>query len=316
MKEIILVTGSIAYDRIMNFPGKFGDHILPNKIHDLSISFLVDSFRESFGGTAGNIAFNLGLLDIKNEMVGRVGNLNWASYKKWCTKNRMGTRLVSVEKSMHTAAAHIITDQNDNQITGFYPGAMAKPIISNLKSQISKIKPAMVIVSPQHPVDMVEIPKLCRQKKIKYIFDPGQQTIALTDEQLRSTIAGAYILIGNDYELAVITKRTGWSMEKISELIPVVIVTMGAKGSIIMTEGRTMKAPAAKVKSTIDPTGAGDAYRAGLIYAVLQTWPWEKIGQFAGIVAAYTVEKEGTQTHTFTRADIAKRYRQNFGKAL
>ncbi|MFA6322090.1 MAG: carbohydrate kinase family protein [Candidatus Buchananbacteria bacterium] len=304
----VLVTGSIAYDRIMDFPGKFSDHILPEKIHQINLSFLVNDLKESFGGTGGNIAYNLSLLGLKPSLLANVGAKDFILYEQWLKKNKIDISGVNILPGQHTASAYIITDQADNQIAGFYPGAMTQKLKANLLGRRADI----AIVSPQSPADMVKFPKLFKQKKIPYIFDPGQQMTSLTPEQLKQAITGSKVLVGNDYEISVIAKRIGWSLEKILKQTEILVITKGEKGSEIRTGNKTVKISPAKPKNTSDPTGAGDAYRAGLIYGLLNNWSLEKTGRLAGLVSVYTVELYGTQTHKFTWPQLAKRYQQNF----
>jgi len=311
----IIVTGSLAYDRIMNFPGKFADHILPEKIHQINLSFLVSNLKESFGGTAGNIAYNLSLLGLKPAIFGNVGAKDFILYEQWLKKNKIDISGVRILPGQHTASAYIITDQKDNQIAGFYPGAMAEPT-ANSKWQIANGKYTLAIVSPQNPKDMVLLPSLFKKKKIPYIFDPGQQMTSLSPNQLKQSINGSEVLIGNDYEISVISKRTNWSTEKIIKQTKLLVITKGEKGSEMITAQKTVKIPPAKPKNTSDPTGAGDAYRAGLIYGLLNKWPLEKTGRLAGLVSVYTVEKYGTQTHRFTRQELEKRFQANFKEKL
>ncbi|OGY45117.1 MAG: hypothetical protein A2729_05520 [Candidatus Buchananbacteria bacterium RIFCSPHIGHO2_01_FULL_39_14] len=320
----VLVTGSLAYDRIMDFPGKFSDHILPDKIHQLNLSFLVKDLKESFGGTAGNIAYNLALLGLKPSILTNVGAKDFLPYQKWLKKNKIDLSQIKILPNQQTASAYIITDQVDNQIVGFYPGAMSRPLKADLKSQISNLKSEMAIVSPQNPVDMFKLPEIFQRKKIPYIFDPGQQVSTLSGNQLKQAILGSEVLIGNDYEISLINKKTGWSEKTILQKTKLFVTTLGKNGSIIKYRDplaafggfRMTRIPPAKPKNTSDPTGAGDAYRAGLIYGLLKNWPLPKVGRLAGLVAVYTVEKYGTQTHHFDWLDLKKRYWQNFKENL
>ncbi|MDX9893388.1 MAG: carbohydrate kinase family protein [Patescibacteria group bacterium] len=309
----ILVTGSVAYDRIMNFPGLFKNEILPEKVHILNVSFLVNELKEGFGGTGGNIAYNLALLGLKPVLMANVGAKDFSFYQVWLKKHRIDLSALRVWPGQNTASAYIITDQDDNQISGFYPGAMSKPIIGN-KFSLAGIK--LAIISPQNPIDMIKLPLLFKQKKIDYIFDPGQQVTSLTGNQLCSAIAGSLVLIGNDYEINLISQKTKWSVDQLSGKTNTLITTLGSKGSIIRQGSKVYKIKSAKPKNSSDPTGAGDAYRAGLIYGLLHGWPLAKVGQFAGLVSVYTVEKYGTQTHQFTWTDLQNRYRRNFGQKL
>ena len=305
----------------MNFPGYFKDNILPEKIHTLNVSFFIKELRESFGGTAGNIAYNLALLDQRPTILGNVGSKDFSTYKNWFRRHKIDLSQIKILPNQQTASAYIITDQADNQIAGFFPGAMATPVnskleIRNLPAGRQGLKFDLAIVSPQNPIDMVKLPQIFKAKKVPYIFDPGQQVASLSGPQLRSAIFGSQVLIGNDYEISLITKKTGWSVQRVLKKTQVLITTLGEKGSLIRTANKTYKIPPAKPTRALDPTGAGDAYRAGLIYGLLHDWPWEKIGRLAGLVSVYTVEMYGTQTHKFSWADLAKRYRQNFGEDL
>ncbi|MFA6215061.1 MAG: carbohydrate kinase family protein [Patescibacteria group bacterium] len=316
MIKKVLVTGSIAYDRIMDFPGHFKDQILPEKIHILNVSFLVKELKESFGGTAGNIAYNLALVGLRPTILTNVGAKDFALYQAWLKKNNIDLSQTKILPGQHTASAYIITDQADNQIAGFYPGAMSTPLTKRLKPKTYNLKADIAIISPQNPIDMVNFPKLFKQRKIPYIFDPGQQTTSLSGNQLKKAILGSQVLIGNDYEINLISKKTGWINGVLVKKTGILVTTLGEKGSIIKQGDKVYKIPPARPRNTSDPTGAGDAYRAGLIYGWLKNWPLGKVGRFAGLISVYTVEKYGTQTHRFTWPDLKKRYRQNFGEQL
>ncbi|MCD4705300.1 carbohydrate kinase family protein [bacterium] len=308
----ILVTGSMAYDRIMNFPGYFKDNIMPDQIHNLNISFFVNEFRESYGGTAGNIAYNLGLLQTNFTTWVNVGD-DFKNYQKWFLKNNIDISQIKIFDDQKTAFAYIITDQADNQIASFFPGAMMESI--NLQP-ISLKNVALAIISAQNPIDMVELPLLFKENEIPYIFDPGQQVTSLNGEQLKQSIRGSKILIGNDYEIKLIQEKTKWTLENLREETEILIITLGEKGSQIYTKNQKYDIKPAEAKNSSDPTGAGDAYRAGLIKGLIEKWPMKKIGRFAGLISVYTVEKYGTQTHEFTWAELEKRYQQNFKEKL
>lgn len=295
----ILITGSIAYDRIMNFSGYFKNEILPDKIHILNVSFFIEKMQESFGGTAGNIAYNLSLLKIKPLVWGNVGK-DFSVYEQWMKKNNINISLVKKIKESQTASAYIITDKADNQIAGFFPGAMSAPLIVKGKRQKAKWSYKLAIVSPQNPVDMVALPKLFKQKNIPYIFDPGQQVASLTSVDLKKSIAGSVVTIGNDYEISLIKKKTGFTEKQLLAKTQTLITTMGEKGSVIMVNNKKIKVPAVKVKKVIDPTGAGDAYRAGIIYGMLNQLPWKEAGDIAAKISAAAVQKQGTQNHIFS----------------
>jgi adenosine kinase len=313
MKAKILVSGTLAYDRIMNFPGYFKDQIMPEKIHILNVSFFVQDLKEGFGGTAGNIAYNLTLLEEKPTILANAGAKDFSVYKKWLLKHKIDLSQVKILAQEQTASAYIITDQADNQITGFFPGATRQPIS---RRRLSLGCATLAIVSPQNPIDMVKLPLFFQKQEIPYIFDPGQQVTTLTGSQLKKAIIGSKVLIGNDYEISLISKKTNWQIGQLLKKTEILITTLGSKGSIIKQDKKTYRIPPAKPKNTSDPTGAGDAYRAGLIKGLLENWPLQKIGRFAGVVSVYTVELYGTQTHKFTWASLAKRYKQNFGEKL
>lgn len=309
----IIVSGSLAYDRIMDFPGRFADHILPDKIHVLNVSFGVTQFREHFGGTAGNIAYNLALLSQRPTVVAAAGS-DFSPYRRWLRRHRVdcsGVRKVSGER---TAAAYIITDRDDNQITGFHLGAMR---FSGVRPTATAIRRAVLAcVSPGNLADMLRMPVAYRRAKLPYLFDPGQQLTSLTGAQLRAAVSGARGFIANDYEVALALKKMGWTMRQLAGKTALVVTTLGPKGSMVQQGSMVVAVPPARPKSALDPTGAGDAYRAGLICGLLQRWPLDVVARFAGLVAVYTVEAYGTQTHRFTWPDLRRRYRKNFGAAL
>lgn len=308
----ILVSGSLAYDRIMDFPGFFKDHILPDKIHILNVSFAVNGIKENFGGTAGNIAYNLALLNEKSIILSCVGK-DFASYEKWLARNKIGSSQIKRIKSRNTASANIITDQADNQITGFNPGALrASRGIFNKKL----LKNSIAIIAPGNNNDMEQYAKLYKQKKVKYIFDPGQEITSLKKSALKNSINGAWILIGNDYEISAIKRKIGWTDKALLDKITMLVITKGAKGSEIYYQGKKIQIPAAKPKNILDPTGAGDAYRAGLIKGLINSWQLGKAGCLAGLAAVYAVEKYGTQNHRFNWRTLRKRYQENFGENL
>ncbi|MDD5290532.1 MAG: carbohydrate kinase family protein [Patescibacteria group bacterium] len=306
----IVVSGSLVYDRIMDFPGEFKDHILPDKIHILNVSFTINKLRESFGGTAGNIAYNLSLLGEKPIILGMAGT-DFFKYEKWLKNRKIDISKIGKSKKELTASAYIITDRADNQITGFYPGPRDKKYCRVAK-KIKNVK--IAIVSPEAKERMLGYVKVYKKLNIPYVFDPGQQITSFSRKELERAVAGSKVLIGNDYEIQLIVNRLRLNLGKLRGMTEMLVITKGAQGSEIYHEGKTIKIPAAKPKNTSDPTGAGDAYRAGLIRGLMEGWPLEKTGRLAALVAVYTVEKYGTQTHYFSWKGLKKRYRENFGK--
>lgn len=307
----IIVSGSLAYDRIMDFPGFFKDHILPDKIHLLNVSFAVYDLHQSFGGTAGNIAYNLHLLGYEPLILAAVGR-DFEAYKSWLKAFNFNLNGLKVIRDKFTASAHIITDQDDNQITGFYAGAMDFDHL--IEFDYSKIDPleSLAIISPAGKNGMMKRLGECQEKNIPYIFDPGQQITTLNQEELTRGIRGAKVLIGNDYEMEMIRRKTGLTQDKLLELSEMVITTKGGEGSIIETRGETFKIPIARPEKVVDPTGAGDAYRAGLIKGLIEKRPPEIVGRLAALAAVWPIEYRGTQEHHYTQEEFERRYEESF----
>lgn len=312
----IFVNGSLAYDRIMTFPGRFQDHILPDKLHILNVCFLVDGLEEKFGGTAGNIAYSLRQLDEDPMIIGSVGK-DFDAYAQWLRGLGLSLRGIHTFDSEFTAGAYITTDKADNQITGFNPGAMRHG--SQFDWNLVPPEDALAIVSPGNVGDMTEYPAKLRELKIPYLFDPGQQTTALSPEQLLGAINGAAILITNDYELELIMNVTGKTREELLTLAGAIIVTLGEKGSVIYvgkggkTPGHEIPVPAAKARKVEDPTGAGDAYRAGLLKGLAMGRELADAALLGATCASFCVEHKGTQEHAFTSEEFWARHKENFG---
>ncbi len=312
----ILVSGSLAYDRIMDFPGKFSDHILPDKIHILNVCFMINGLKENFGGTAGNIAYTLSLLGETPTIISAAGS-DFESYRTWLQKNDIPTDHIKMVDDELTAGAYITTDKADNQITAFNPGAMKFQATFDLDS----VKPeeTLAIISPGNLDDMYNFSRRYKEKGIKYIFDPGQSLPAWSGEQLAEMIDGAYIFICNDYELQLTTEKTDMNGETITHKTEMLIVTKGDKGSEIVQmqngENVTIQIPAAKADPVKDPTGAGDAYRAGLIKGlILKSGDIENAARIGAVAATYSVENYGTQTFHFTTESFNERFKSAFGE--
>jgi adenosine kinase len=309
----IVVTGSVAFDHIMDFPGRFKEHILPDKVHMLSVSFLVDNLKKVRGGCAANIAYNLALLGERPKMVATVGD-DFAEYRAWLEERGVDTSGTRVIEGDFTASCFITTDLDDNQITGFYTGAMKAAGSVSLLDMLAAGD--AVIISPNDPGAMVNYPKECRERGAAWVYDPGQQIVRLSGEDLLDGVSGARCVIGNDYEMAMIQEKTGRDAEALLELSETVVVTRGEQGSTIMTRDGQVDIPAAKARRVLDPTGAGDAYRAGLLRGLVRGNAPEQYGRVAALAAVYAVEEYGTQAHTYTPAEFAQRYRDAFGEDL
>lgn len=308
---MITVTGSLAFDHIMDFPGKFADHIMPDKIHKLNISFLVNTLSKQRGGTAGNIAYNLALLNTSVSILGVVG-VDFLEYAKFLQNAGVEISHIKTVQNNLTSSAFIMTDITDNQITAFYPGAMDHADKLSLKTTNSNL----VIISPNNPLAMMNFTKECQQKKIPYMLDPGMQLPALSPESLREMIKGAEILIGNDYEIALLRDKIQETSDKLLENIQIIITTLGEKGSIIQTKDQNIQVSAAKTNQVLDPTGAGDAYRAGFLAGYSKELDLQVCGQMGSVAACYVVEKYGTSNHSFTVPEFCEKYKENFGEEL
>ena len=308
----ICVTGSIAYDYIMVFPGHFKDHILPDKMHILSVSFLVESMKRQRGGTAPNIAYNLALLGERPSVMGTVGE-DFAEYRAWLEEEGIDTTGIKPVPAEFTSSCFINTDLSDNQITAFYPGAMAHAHTLSFRDQPRDID--LVVIAPNDPGAMERYAVECRELGIPYLYDPSMQAPRMSAEELRTGFAGAKVLTGNDYEFAMMAEKLGVSEPELRSLVPITVVTKGESGSSIFVEGEEFVIPAARPRQVVDPTGAGDAFRAGFVKGMLRGFRWEVVGRMASLAAVYAVEQGGTQQHRYDLPAFVQRYRENFGDA-
>ncbi len=304
----ILVSGSIVYDRIMTFPGFFKDHILPDQTHILNVSFTLHSTKESFGGTGGNIAYSLSLLRQPVVLLGVVGN-DFSRYENWLKKNKVDISQVKKAKDQPTASAYIMTDKADNQISGFYPG----PTDVRYCQVVKKIKNiGLAIISPDFKPRMIEYAKIYKELGVPFIFDPGQQITTFTTSELKRMIKYSDTLIGNDYEIKLILNKLSLTQKRLEKMLNTLVVTKGAEGSTIYSGGRAIKIPAVKIKNVVDPTGAGDAYRAGFIKGLTNQAGLDKAGRLGSLLGAYAAAKQGTQVHKFSLKEFERRYKRSF----
>lgn len=303
MKNII-VTGSLAYDRIMNFPEKFSDHILPDKIHSLNVCFQVEGVTENYGGTAGNIAYALKLMGESPVISATIGSDNH-KYFEWLEKNDISKDSIKVIAEELTAGAYITTDSTNNQITGFNPGAMKYSSELDI-SMLDKDK-TLVLVSPGNLDDMINYPRKCKMAGIDYIFDPGQALPVLQGPDLVEVITGCSLLIVNDYEFNLIMDKTGLNKSALLALPKTTIITLGGDGSEIYTENKTVKIAPFTAAKVVDPTGAGDAYRGGLISGLLNHKNIKDSAVLGSACASFAVECNGTQVYSFTQAEFMDR---------
>ncbi len=309
----LFVTGSIAYDYIMVFPGRFRDHILADKMHVLSVSFLVDSLVRQWGGTGANIAYNLALLGEKPVLVGTVGE-DFGDYRARLDGVGVDTSAVRLVEREHTASCFINTDLQDNQITAFYPGAMARAATLSVR-EAGATREDMVIIAPNDPKAMVQYATECAAGGIPYLYDPSMQLPRLTAEELHAGCDGARILAGNDYEFGMMAEKMGISEDSLRTRVPVTVMTRGEAGAIITVDGKAIDIPPAKPRQVIDPTGAGDAFRAGLTAALRLGLSWDVAGRMAALTAVYAIEQRGPQQHSYSIAEFVERYRENYGES-
>lgn len=300
----IIVSGSLAYDRIMDFPGYFAEHILPEKIHVLNVCFTVNGMTEKFGGTAGNIAYALSLMGEKPLISATIGQ-DYQRYFHWLTKHGIPTSHIRIIEEEFTAGAYITTDRSDNQITGFNPGAMKH----SSQLDFSRLDPqeAIVIVSPGNLDDMLNYPRACKERGIDYIFDPGQQLPVMDREALIESITGCRILISNDYELDLIVSKTGLNKPALLERAGAIIVTLGGEGSLVCTRTDETHIPPCKPRQVLDPTGAGDSYRGGLLSALVRGLDIIQCARMGSACASFAVECYGTQDYAFSREEFRAR---------
>jgi adenosine kinase len=307
----IVVTGSVAYDYLMNFPGRFSEHILPDEIGHLSVSFLVDSMKRQRGGVAANIAYTMRLLGGDPIIFATVGQ-DFGDYRRWLEGNGLSVAQILEIEDEFTASFFVSTDQDLNQIANFYTGAMAHARNYSLGHR-NLTTAEMVIISPNDPLAMLNFTRECRELQIPFAYDPSQQTARLSGEELRSSIPGAAFLLVNEYELALIEKKTGWSREEIRAEVEVMVVTRGEKGSVILAGDETIHVPTAQPEKIAEPTGAGDAYRGGFFAAHSAGLPWPVCGRTGALCSTYVLEHVGTSNHYFTLPDFIRRYEQAFG---
>ena len=307
-----LICGSFAYDTIMVFHDRFRNHILPDKVHVLSVAFLVPQLRREFGGCAGNIAYNLKLLGGDPLPVAAVGK-DFGPYAEWMDECGIGHELVTRIDTEYTAQAFITTDLDDNQITAFHPGAMN---FAHLNDVREAPEAAMGIVAPDGREAMIEHASQFAERGTPFIFDPGQGLPMFDGDDLRRFLDLATWLAVNDYEWELVRERTGLDAAAVASKVEALIVTRGARGSVVHAGGASIEIPPARAGDTADPTGCGDAFRAGLIHGLVNGMDWETTGRLASLMGAIKVERHGTQNHRCTRADLEARFRESFGRAL
>jgi adenosine kinase len=306
----IACTGSIAYDYLMTFPGYFKDHIVPEKLETISLSFLVDSMVKQRGGIAANIAYTLALLGACPILVGTVGE-DFGDFQKCLEESGVDCCGVKVIVGKFTASFFANTDLSNSQISSFYTGAMANAAevkIADLPCGL----PDLVVVSPNDPIAMQEYPRECKKLGIPYIYDPSQQIIRMTGEELKEGVTGAHALFANEYEFELLSRATGMTLKDVLREVNFLVITLGSKGAIIYVDGNEYQIPVYPVKRISDPTGVGDAFRAGFLTGYRLGLDWITCGQMGALTATYCLEEKGTQNHYFTKMEFISRYREVF----
>jgi adenosine kinase len=306
----IVITGSIAYDYIMHFPGHFTDHILPESLEKLTLSFHVHEMSRHWGGTGANIAYTYALLGERPKLVGSAGK-DFADYQSWLDTAGVDTSTIRVYDDVFSGSFFANTDLANRQIAFFYGGAMDKDPEVTLEDMVGG-QADLVTISPTHTDAMMGYVAECKRFDIPYLFDPGQQIIRLSDDEIREATLGATLLAVNDYEYDMVLKRTDLSADKLAETVETIIITRGKDGADILHQGGNIHVPTASPEQVLDPTGAGDAFRGGFLKGLAEGWPMELTGRIGSLAATYTIEGRGPQSHQFTPGEFAKRFRRAF----
>ena len=306
-----IITGSVAYDYLMSYPGRFRDHILPDQLDSLSVSFLADSMRRERGGVAANIAYTNKLLGGDPIILATVGH-DFGDYRRWLEEQGLSTtQIIEIPEDL-TATFFVSTDLDQNQIANFYTGAMVHARDYSLRSR-GLDQAGLVLISPNDPVAMVNYARECKEHGIPFAYDPSQQLARLSEDDLRVSVPGAKFLLCNEYEVAVIQNKTGWTLDELRNMVETLVVTYGKKGSVIYHDGEAVEIPVAPLDKIDDPTGAGDAFRGGFFAAWMAGLPWNVAGRVGALCSTYALEHIGTTTHNFTVADFVTRYEATFG---
>jgi adenosine kinase len=305
----ILLTGSVAYDYLMTFPGLFKEQILPERLEKISLSFLVDSMSRQRGGIAPNIAYTMALLGVRPRVMATVGE-DFADYRAFLEKTGVDTSLMEVVPGLFTASFFATTDQSNAQLASFYPGAMGVAARQSLNAV--QPRPDLVIISPNAPEAMTKFAAECRQLNIPYLYDPSQQILRLEGSELARDMEGAQFLFVNDYEFGLISKKTGWDLKQILQHVKVVVVTCGKDGANLYTGSEEFFIPTVPERQIVDPTGVGDAFRGGFLAGYALGFDWKLCGEIGALAAVYCLEQKGPQNHVYTCPEFVKRFREHF----
>ena len=307
----ILITGSIAYDTIMVFPDRFKNHLLADQLHILNVCFLTPEMRREFGGTAGNIGYNLRLLGGEPLLMATVGE-DIEPYFERLDRLGIGRQLLKRIRGQFTAQAFITTDLDDNQITAFHPGAMNDSHLNHVDGQLGA---QLAIVGPDGKEGMQQHARECAEHGIPFVFDPGQGLPMFSAAELNEFLGLADYVAVNDYEGKLLEEKTGRSLEALAGEVKALVQTLGAKGSVVYADGKRHEIPSVKADALVDPTGCGDAYRAGLLYGIANGWDWPSTGRLGAVMGAIKISQRGAQNHAPSREEIEERYKSAFGSS-
>jgi adenosine kinase len=305
----ILITGSVAYDYLMTFPGYFKEQILPERLGSISLSFLVDGMSKQRGGVAPNIAFTMALLGERPHVMATVGE-DFGDYRAWLNSKGIDTSLMHVVPGVFTASFFATTDLASAQIATFYPGAMGHASSQSLSDLTSR--PDLVIVSPNAPDAMMKFPAECRELGIDYLYDPSQQVLRLEGAEIARDMEGAHFLFCNDYEFGLISKKTGWSLDQVLDHVKTLVITRGKDGADLYSGSDAVHIPTVPEDEIVDPTGVGDAFRGGFLTGYSRGFNWKLCGEIGSLAAVYCLEQRGPQSHNYTRQDFIQRFRKYF----
>jgi adenosine kinase len=305
----ILVTGSIAYDTIMVFPDRFKNHLLADQLHILNVCFLTPDMRREFGGTAGNIGYNLKLLGEAPLVMATVGE-DVGPYLERLQRLDIDARLLKKMPGQFTAQAFITTDLDDNQITAFHPGAMNSSHENHVRRELGA---GLAIIGPDGKQGMQQHARECAEHGVPFIFDPGQGLPMFSRDELDELLRHASYVAVNDYEGKMLEEKSGRKLEEIARGVKALVVTLGAQGSLIHAGGKRHEIPSVKAEKVVDPTGCGDAYRAGLLYGIAKGWSWDETGRLASLMGAIKIAHRGAQNHSLSRSEIDARFKRAFG---
>jgi len=305
----IVITGSVAYDYLMTFPGHFREHILTDRLERLSLSFLVDSLIRQRGGIAPNIAYTMALLGERPRVMATVGT-DFDEYRVWLESKGVDTSLIKAIAGDFTASFFATTDRANSQIASFYPGAMK--FASELRFSELPQRPDLVVISPNEPGAMRAHVRECKELDIPYFYDPGQQIVRVEGDELREGITGCALLVVNDYEFAILEKKTGWGLKGVLQRVKTLIITRGADGASVYSDEGTVNVLSVPSDHIVDPTGVGDAFRGGVLTGMARGWNWKLCAQVGALAATYCLEQKGAQSHNFTRTEFVTRFRRHF----